>query len=449
MTGERKRCFVLMGFGQKVDYKTKRTLDLDKTYKIIRAAVVEAGLECIRADDIVHSGVIDKPMYENLLMADVAIADLSTSNENAIYELGVRHALKPRTTIIIAEKEFKFPFDLGHVVIRPYEHLGSGIDFEEAERLKEELVKAITTILNKEDVDSPVYTFLHGLKPPFIETVASVGAGTTMGATVGTAAPAAPLTTLPSSAVPAVQDVVFSTLLEAFRESRKRSEFATAREFVQKLRALKPGPDGAPSNDPYLVQQHAFVTYMSKQPTKVDSLEEARRILKILEPEKTGDPETLGLWGAIHKRLWDETKDRLALDQGIFSYARGFYIKRDFYTGINYAFMLDDRARLQELPDERTADRVTARRVRRQVLAIVEDALVALPKDKDGNPQDPAEKYWLEATRVEALMGLDDPRFENERGKLFATAPEDWMNASTQSQLDKLVKLLEAGPLPT
>src|SRR5262245_60126801 len=142
MADGRKRCFVLMGFGQKVDYKTKRTLDLDKTYKIIRAAVEEAELECIRADDIVHSGVIDKPMYENLLIAEVAIADLSTSNENAIYELGVRHALRPRTTIVIAEKEFKFPFDLGHVVIRPYEHLGTGIDFEEAERLKKELVRS-------------------------------------------------------------------------------------------------------------------------------------------------------------------------------------------------------------------------------------------------------------------------------------------------------------------
>jgi hypothetical protein len=120
----KKRCFVLMGFGVKVDYKSNRTLDLDKTYKIIKRAVEGAGLECIRADDIVHSGVIDKPMYENLLEADVAIADLSTSNENAIYELGVRHALKPRTTIVIAEKQFKFPFDLGHIVIRHYEHLG-------------------------------------------------------------------------------------------------------------------------------------------------------------------------------------------------------------------------------------------------------------------------------------------------------------------------------------
>ena len=165
----KKRCFVLMGFGVKVDYKTNRSLDLDKTYHIIRDAVEEAGLECIRADDIVHSGVIDKPMYENLLSADVAIADLSTSNENAIYELGVRHALKPHTTIVLAEKQFKFPFDLSHLLIRNYEHLGTGIDFEEAERLKREVVTAISTIMEKQDVDSPVYTFLPDLQPPSVE----------------------------------------------------------------------------------------------------------------------------------------------------------------------------------------------------------------------------------------------------------------------------------------
>ena len=146
------------------------------------------------------------------------------------------------------------------------------------------------------------------------------------------------------------------------------------------------------------MQQHAFVTYMSKQPTKVDALKEAHRILQVLEPEKTGDPETLGLLGAIHKRLWDETKDRDALDHGIFAYARGFNIKRDYYTGINYAFMLDDRARMQESEDERTADRVLAQRIRRQVLTIVDDAIRALPKNEGGDVQDPAEKYWLQAT---------------------------------------------------
>jgi hypothetical protein len=428
---ERKRCFVLMGFGEKVDYRTNRKLDLDKTYKVVRRAVEEAGLDCIRADDIVHSGVIDKPMYEHLLNAEVAIADLSTSNENAIYELGVRHALKPYTTIIIAEDQFKFPFDLGHVVIRPYTHLGSGIDFEEAERLKKELIKAIQDISEKESIDSPVYEFLHGLEPPVLSGKGKLAA--------------APPNTLATDGGNPTGDVIFSALLDAFNEARKNSDFSTARALVVKLRALKPGPDGQPSMDPFLVQQHAFVTYMSKQPTKLQALQEAKSILETLEPDKSGDAETLGLWGAVHKRLWDETGEREALDQSVFAYARGFYIKRDYYTGINYAFMLDDRARTQVVADECIADRVLARRTRRQVLGIVETALVALPKDAAGQVQNPAEKYWLEATRLEALLGLGDPRFEQANVDLFASAPEGWMNDTTKAQLEKLARILKEG----
>ncbi|HSU52030.1 MAG TPA: hypothetical protein VLJ41_15595, partial [Segetibacter sp.] len=154
---DKKKCFVIMGFGEKTDLATSRTLDLDKTYRIIiKKAVEEAGLECIRADDIIHSGIIDKPMYELLFAADIVVADLSTSNANAIYELGVRHALRPSTTIVMAEKQFKFPFDIGHLVIRPYEHLGKGIDAEEADRVREELKQAIRTLVEKREVDSPV-----------------------------------------------------------------------------------------------------------------------------------------------------------------------------------------------------------------------------------------------------------------------------------------------------
>lgn len=430
---ERRRCFVLMGFGEKVDYRTNRKLDLDKTYKIIKSAVEEAGLECIRADDIVHSGVIDRPMYENLLNAEVAIADLSTSNENAIYELGVRHALKPYTTIVIAENQFKFPFDLTHLVIRPYTHLGSGIDFEEADRLKKELVRAIQAITAKESIDSPVYEFLDGLEPPSLSQRKAV-------------APAQSSAT-PAPAANSAADVVFSTLLDAFNDARKNSDFVTARTLAVKLRALKPEPDGTPSMDPFLVQQHAFVTYMSKQPTKMQALEDAKAILETLDPDKTGDAETLGLWGAVHKRMWDESgnRDRAALDQSVFAYARGFYIKRDYYTGINYAFMLDDRARTQDAADECIADRVLARRTRRQVLRIVETALGALPKDEAGQVQNPAEKYWLAATRVEALLGLGDPGFEQANADLFATAPEGWMNATTKAQLEKLTRILKEG----
>src|SRR5262244_1690684 len=163
-TSPKRTCFVVMGFGKKTDFQQQKTYDLDKSYRIIiKKAVEDAGLECIRADDVVHAGIIDKPMYELLLGADVVVADLSTSNANAIYELGVRHALRPHTTIVIAEKNFKFPFDLGHLLIRHYEHLGKVIDAEEADRVRDDLVKAINTLLAKPDVDSPVYTFLPDL----------------------------------------------------------------------------------------------------------------------------------------------------------------------------------------------------------------------------------------------------------------------------------------------
>lgn len=57
-------CFVVMGFGKKTDYESGRTLDLNATYEaIIKPAVLEAGLRCVRADEVVHSGVIDLPMY--------------------------------------------------------------------------------------------------------------------------------------------------------------------------------------------------------------------------------------------------------------------------------------------------------------------------------------------------------------------------------------------------
>src|SRR5207245_1329221 len=85
----KKTCFVVMGFGEKTDFQSnpQRVLDLNRTFEdIIQPAVIAAGLDCIRADKIIHSTVIDKPMYDNLLEADLVLADLSTSTANAIYE---------------------------------------------------------------------------------------------------------------------------------------------------------------------------------------------------------------------------------------------------------------------------------------------------------------------------------------------------------------------------
>jgi hypothetical protein len=171
---EKGTCFVVMGFGKKTDFETGRVLDLNQSYKnLIKPAVEAAGLKCIRADEVVHSGLIDIPMYELLLNADVVIADISTSNRNAIYELGVRHALRPYTTIIIAEEQmlaWKF-FDLSHIVIRRYQHLGPDIGVSEAQRFTRELTQALQEMMAKKPLqrgDSPVYKYLANLAPPYV-----------------------------------------------------------------------------------------------------------------------------------------------------------------------------------------------------------------------------------------------------------------------------------------
>ena len=144
-------CFVVQGFGKKTDYTDGRVLDLDASYEIIKEAVESAGLQCIRADEIVHSGTIDVPMYEQLLRADLVIADLSTYNVNAAFELGVRYGLRPQATIIVAEEQFKNPFDMGHIVIRRYRHLGEEIGYKEAKRFRAELKQAIDDILRQSE----------------------------------------------------------------------------------------------------------------------------------------------------------------------------------------------------------------------------------------------------------------------------------------------------------
>jgi hypothetical protein len=194
------------------------------------------------------------------------------------------------------------------------------------------------------------------------------------------------------------------------------------------LKVLQPG-------DPYIIQQLALATYKSEQPDKLTSLRDARRTLEALGPATSSDAETVGLWGAIHKRLWEQGKSRPDLDEAIHAYERGFYIKRDFYNGINYAFLLDVRASIST-GDEATTDHVLARRVRRDLLDICDRLLKSGSLAKE-------EAYWLNATKVEALLGLGRrDEAETLRVAVAATAPEAWMSNAMNDQLAKLAKLL-------
>jgi tetratricopeptide (TPR) repeat protein len=438
MTTPRKTCFVVMGFGEKVDFATGRKLNLNASYEnLIKPAVEAAGLECVRADEIVHSGNINVPMYERILTSDLVIADLSTSNNNAFYELGVRHALRPFTTIIIAEDQFKFPFDIAQITVRLYKHLGDDIGVSEARRFRGELKKAIESILASPVDDSPVYTFLRGLRrlklPDDINAEGGRGGG--------------PAEALPQDPAPPAHDQTHSVLMQQVAQAKKAKDFATAKALLTSVRAIMRSNNPGTPEDPYIIQQLALVTYKSKLPTPRAALEEARGLLLTLDPATSNDTETLGLWGAVHKRLWDETEDKQSeeaarhLDEAVRGYERGFYLRNDYYNGINLAFLLNVRAAHATSPAEAVADFVWAERVRREVLSICDDALQsdALPKSN---------KYWVLATKAEALLGAGErEQADRAYAEAYAAAPEPWMIDTTKEQRAKLETLLADSPL--
>lgn len=430
-----RTCFVVQGFGKNTDYTDGRVLNLDASYAIIKEGVEAAGLQCIRADEIQHSTVIDVPMYEMLLQADVVIADLSTYNVNAAYELGMRYALRPKTTIVVAEEGFKNPFDFGHIALRRYKHMGEDIGLREAVRFKSELKTAIEEILASNRVDSPVYTFLPKLTPPQLKPSpaplsALQGLGSTTSTTEKLAENAGAKRALNDLATP--KAMLDGALAMINPPEGGACDFVGARALLLKVMEIRP-------NDPFVAQQLVIATYKSKQPDPQSALLESRRIIEqSLDPATTNDPETLALWGAIHKRLWELRSLPADLNEAVNGYERGFSVRRDWYNGINYAFLLDLRA-LEWLKigkkDDANFDSGLARRVRSDV------GQLALAPAEDMEA-DPKKRFWAVATLWEAALGRGDTA-ETARWGAAAEALNvpQWMQEARLYQGQKLLAL--------
>lgn len=94
--------------------------------------------------------------------------------------------------------------------------------------------------------------------------------------------------------------------------------------------------DAIPNND-YVTQQLAFAIYKAKKPNETLALERALEIIMTLKPNTSLDLETLGITGAIYKRLYKVNNNFDYLDEAIKMYQRGYTIRNDYYTGENYA----------------------------------------------------------------------------------------------------------------
>src|SRR4249920_4246470 len=99
--------FVVMPYG------TKDQIDFNRVYgDLIRPALETAGFEVFRADEEQRAGNIRTDMFQELLLADLVVVDLSIDNPNVWYELGVRHGLRPRGVIQVQCKRDYMPFDV-------------------------------------------------------------------------------------------------------------------------------------------------------------------------------------------------------------------------------------------------------------------------------------------------------------------------------------------------
>jgi SMODS and SLOG-associating 2TM effector domain 1/Protein of unknown function (DUF4231)/Tetratricopeptide Repeats-Sensor len=148
------RAFVIRGFDK------KKGVDFERVHEeLIAPALTEAGIDGGDTTKvIVQAGSIHKDMFRELVMADIVVADVSLHNANVFYELGIRHAVRPRSTVLIYTKIDEIPFDL-----MTYRYMS--YDAASPAAARPQLVQVLRETLASEDVDSPVFELLPEFAP--------------------------------------------------------------------------------------------------------------------------------------------------------------------------------------------------------------------------------------------------------------------------------------------
>src|SRR4051812_13913470 len=107
-----QRAFIIMPFGKK-KAPDGTEIDFDAVYhQLLEPAVKAAGLAPHRADADRRGGSIHADMFQDLLLAEFVVADLTLDNANVWYEVGVRHALRSRGVVLTYALRDRLPFDI-------------------------------------------------------------------------------------------------------------------------------------------------------------------------------------------------------------------------------------------------------------------------------------------------------------------------------------------------
>ena len=170
----RPHAFVVMPFGKKKGGDGS-IYDFNAIYaQLIKPTLEGAGFESFRADEESTSGDILTDMFQELLLADLVLADMSIDNANVFYELGIRHAFRKRGVVHIQAGRAYMPFDIFNVRTIPYHITPEGVpdpEFLEKDKAAITRVCRATWASEPERVHSPIYNLLTGLVEPERKTL--------------------------------------------------------------------------------------------------------------------------------------------------------------------------------------------------------------------------------------------------------------------------------------
>ena len=153
------RAFVIRPFGVKKD-SSGRKIDFDRVHcELIKPSLEANGLDGDTTGEIVEAGNIREDMFALILEADVVVCDITVHNANVFYEVGIRHALRKKSTLLIKGQptEDTTPFDLLTDRYLPYDVDAPGA----ARAALEQAIQA--SMASNRKTDSPIFQMVPGL----------------------------------------------------------------------------------------------------------------------------------------------------------------------------------------------------------------------------------------------------------------------------------------------
>lgn len=369
------QCFVLMPFGVKEEPATGRKIDFEAVYaEAICPAIVKAEMKPFRGDQELDSGIIHEQVFARLLLSPFAVADLTARNANVYYEFGVRHAVKPRTTIAVSGNPDDLAFDVGPVRTHTYPLNKEGqLDRDTLPAFHDLLAQALMRARTRgrpeddpdvhETADSPLFRLIRGFSVT-IPDLPHMSADAFPSFVRDQSEKSVRIASIRERAVGGYRAEGFDPLaeLDAVRDallSETHPRVATATELFLAYRALSAWdrmvalyedarfPDILRNQRMPREQYAMALNRVGEKTGDPARVARALEILEGLEGKHGPNPETSGLIGRVHKARWKaeyEAGDPTApihLERAIEAYRRGFEADhRDYYPGVNLVTLL-------------------------------------------------------------------------------------------------------------